>query len=91
MVQEKESKARDKLLSDAYLGLGTEMLKQTNDPQIERYEAARKIFEESVKLNPKNKAAKDFYRMLLKLEQSKQIQSPESHEPVDATDNSEEE
>lgn len=51
-----------------HMMLAEKILKNLERPKLERYEEAKKYYEQAVKLDPKNKKARTFYLMILKLE-----------------------
>lgn len=60
-------KIKNKNASLEYLNYGVEILEDLKIDKIQRYEAARDAFAQSIKLDPKNKEAKVFYKMILRL------------------------
>ena len=68
LLSKYKSGTSKRLLAEAHLAYGIEILKYIDSSKQERYIAAKQQFEEALKLNPKNEKAKDFYQMIIRLQ-----------------------
>lgn len=62
-----KSKNSQKYNAEVHLIVAESILKDLDKPKLERYEEAKTYYEEAVRLDPKNKKARSFYLMILKL------------------------
>ena len=71
----KQGSAAQKLLAKLYFDQAMDVLHQTDRVKAERYQESQDLLAKSLKLQPKNREARDFMRMLVKIQIKEGVQS----------------
>lgn len=67
LLESYEGSSGPKLLAEAYLKSGVEILKSKEMEKAERYRKAKSRFAEALKFDPNNETARDYYQMISKM------------------------
>lgn len=66
LLKSSSGSSAKKLLAEAYLNYGISLIREQEG--VERYALAKEQLEQAVKADPNNKAARDLYQMVIKMQ-----------------------